>query len=317
MRRALLGAMMLLLWCLSASGQSRIIKVKGRELELHVQGELAPGRVRALLDWAQDYVHATRTLSGNLPLARARVEIREIASTDASPVPWGQTLRNEPPVKVLLYVREGVAIDELRADWTAPHELAHLHHPYLGRSGRWVAEGLASYNQHRYMARAGVLSVEQAWEKLAAGFGRGANASQRGPIATLSHRQGGTMRIYWGGAVFWLMLDLRLRERGLGTLDALLDRYSQCCMRGELYQEQPEDTPADERVLAFLQALDALDHGKAEILALYRHHAALERFPELKALYAQLGLGVEAGAVRFDTNPRHKHLRLALILGTP
>ena len=311
---ALIRCCVLLALCSHAAGQSRLIKQLDREVEIVVQDGSTPERAQQLLDWAQEYVRAAHTSSGSLPLRRARVEIREIDSDDRSPVPWGQTLREKAPVKVLLYVRRSASIQELRADWTAPHELAHLHHPFLGRSGRWLAEGWASYSQHRYMARAGVLTVEQAWEKLVAGFGRGAASTQTGPITTLSHRGGGTMRIYWGGAAFWLTLDLRLRERGLGSLDALMDRYSACCMQGEIYRAS-ESTQAEARALEFLQALEQLHNGKAEILALYREHVALESFAELDAQYRALGLRQDAGELKFDRDPSHRRLRRELMFG--
>lgn len=291
------------------------MKQAGREVEIVVVEQTTPARTVALLDWAQKYVRAARTSAGAFPLQRARIEIREIDSDDPSPVPWGQTLRDEPPVKVLLYVRKSASGEALHADWTAPHELAHLHHPFLGRSGRWLAEGWASYSQHRFMVRAGVLTEAQAWEKLLAGFSRGAASTQRGPIASLSHQQGGTMRIYWGGAAFWLTLDLRLRARGLGTLDALMARYSECCMKGEIYTESTH-VQGQSRALEFLQALEDLLGGKAEILALYQQHAELDRFPALDAVYQELGLRQHADGVEFDQGPHYLRLRRAIMLGS-
>jgi hypothetical protein len=68
-------------------------------------------------------------------------------------------------VAVLLYVRKGASLEELRADWTAAHELSHLFHPYLGDDGRWLAEGLASYYQNVLRARSGLLEEADAWRR--------------------------------------------------------------------------------------------------------------------------------------------------------
>src|SRR5262245_24762273 len=119
----------------------------GGTIKVEVAGFDDPGRVAELRAWIGECLQATLTAYGRLPLPAARVRIEPATRRDRSPVPWGQTLRRDD-VSVLLFVRADATPSELRADWTAVHELSHLFHPFLGDEGRWLAEGLASYYQN-------------------------------------------------------------------------------------------------------------------------------------------------------------------------
>ncbi|MGN6151375.1 MAG: hypothetical protein ACTHOH_05105 [Lysobacteraceae bacterium] len=132
---------------------TRLVRAGDTALRIEVAGVADPARRAMLMDWAEEAARATVLPSRRFPLATAQARIVEIDSRDPSPVPWGQTRRDDD-VAVLLFVRRGAGREALRADWTAVHEFAHLAHPYLGERGRWLAEGLASYQQNVLRARA-------------------------------------------------------------------------------------------------------------------------------------------------------------------
>ena len=285
----------------AAAGTVRTIHSADSQMRIAVVGVDDPARVAVLQHWAVEAARATTSVAGRFPLDRARVEIRQRRGRGSSPVPWGQTSRRGT-VSVLLYVREGATLPELRGDWTAVHEFSHLFHPFLGREGRWMAEGLASYYQNVLRARAGLLAPADAWRKLDAGFGRGRRATTAVPLSSSSgHR--GPMRVYWAGAAYWLQADLALRLRG-GSLDAVLARYARCCLEGNA-QLSP---------LAFARALDRID-GHDLFERLYREYAAATRFPDLSASYAALGLDTRDGRLVFDDDPDKARLRAAVMRG--
>jgi hypothetical protein len=275
------------------------LPLPGGTLQVEISGFDDPRRVAELRAWIGDCVQAALTAYGRLPLATARVRIEPSARRTRSPVPWGQTLRRDGDVAVLLYVREDATATELREDWTAVHELAHLFHPFLGDQGRWLAEGLASYYQNVLRARAGLMSAEDAWRRLDAGFGRGRREDSGRPLRELG--RGGTMRVYWAGAAFWLEADLALRARG-SSLDAVLAQYAQCCLRGSGIV-----APA-----GFLAELDRLAGGDV-FIARYRRFAAASAFPDLDASYAALGLEPGPAGLRFSARPRATALRAAIM----
>ncbi len=302
--RIVLGLLLLA----SASGAvagERIVRAGETALRIEVQGVDDPAREAMLLDWAEEAARALLTAADRFPLANARVRImetdrRESAPGD-SPVPWGQTLRRDG-VGVLLYVRRDATLAQLRADWTAVHEFAHLLHPWLGRDGRWMAEGLASYYQNVLRARAGLMSADEAWRRLDAGFARGRRATATtGTPLSAARGRGATMRIYWAGAAYWLQADLALRARG-SSLDAVLAAYARCCLT-----PQTESTP-----LGFARALDRID-GHDLFERLYREAAASTAFPDLGGAYATLGLSGSGGAFAVSQGDAPARLRAAIM----
>ena len=277
----------------------RVIRAGKSELRIRVD---APDDARAeeLHRWLAEVARTSLTAIGRFPLATAQVRVAQIDSRDASPVPWGQTSRRRD-VAVLLYVRRDATFAELRDDWTAVHELAHLFHPYLGTRGRWLAEGLASYYQNVLRARAGLLGEAQAWQRLDAGFARGRNATTGVRLDELGRRRGGTMRVYWAGAAYWLEADLALRARG-SDLDAVLAGYSRCCLRGTA-------TVAPE---AFVAELDRIAGGEI-FTRLHRRYAAALEFPALGDAYRQLGITSGDGRLQFSARADAVRLRNAVM----
>jgi hypothetical protein len=287
--------------CAADAGvDSRTLERAGTQLQVDIVGIRDPQRVAMLQRWVAEAADATRTRSGRFPLAKARVRVSETDSRDPSPVPWGQTRRDDP-VAVLLYVRRDADAASLRADWTAVHELSHLYHPYLGDRGRWLAEGLASYYQNVLRARAGMLDADEAWRRLDAGFRRGERAASGMRLDAMGRTRGGTMRIYWAGAAYWLDADITLRTRHRTTLDAVLDRYTRCCLDGSA-EVVPED---------FVATLDRVA-GVAVFVPLYERHAADTVFPDVVPLLRALGLKRDGDTLRLSQYDAGARLRRAI-----
>jgi len=283
-----------------ASANPRTVRAGETALSVEVIGIDDATRVAMLQHWAEEAARATVLPSGRFPLRSARVEVRETQSRSSSPVPWGQTSR-DGEVSVLLYVRRDAGYEELRADWTAVHEFSHLAHPYLGERGRWLAEGLASYHQNVLRARAGLLAPEEAWRRLDAGFRRGEAVGGGPALDAMGRQRGGTMRVYWAGAAYWLEMDLALRRDRGTTLEAVLDRYAQCCLDGTAHVA-PED---------FVAALDRAA-GIALFASRYRDYAEATAFPSLADSYRALGIERSGAGLRFSGAPAARRLREAM-----
>ena len=264
-----------------------------------------PARVAMLQGWAVEAARATVLPSGRFPLRSARVEVREIDSRSSSPVPWGQTSRRDD-VSILLYVRRGASHEQLRADWTAVHEFSHLAHPYLGERGRWLAEGLASYHQNLLRARAGLLAPDETWRRLDAGFRRGEAVRDGATLEAMGRQRGGTMRVYWAGAAYWLEMELTLRRDHDTTLQDVLDRYAQCCLDGTAHVA-PED---------FVVALDRA--AGVELFARrYRDYAGSTVFPSLTDSYGVLGIERHGDGLRFSEARAARTMREAMTEALP
>lgn len=280
------------------------IRAGDTRLRVRIENPPEPARVALLRRWIDECANAALTSSGRFPLRDALVRIRLVPrrGRDSSPVPWGQTRRNDG-VSVLLYVRDDATYQELRDDWTAVHELSHLMHPYLGDDGRWLAEGLASYYQNVSRARGGLLDGDEAWRRIEAGFQRGRQVGAGARMDQIGRNRGSTMRVYWAGAAFWLDADLALRREQRTDLDRVLAAYARCCLDDEASME-PED---------FVAALDRAG-GNGVLARLYRRYAAMQDFPSQDEAYRALGLQrADNGELRFSAQPEAVRLRRAIM----
>jgi predicted metalloprotease with PDZ domain len=186
---------------------------------------------------------------------------------------------------VHLYIDQRRPAEEFMADWVLVHELSHLLHPNIVARDRWLSEGIASYYQNVLRARAGLMSTQWAWNKLHAGFERGVRGTPRGrSLAEVSEtmmRDRSFMRVYWSGAAIALLADVELRRRSKGaqSLDTALAAFRDCCL------------PAD-RSWSARELMRQLDRrtGTTVFMALYREHIDADGFPDLGALYGELGL---------------------------
>lgn len=280
------------------------IRAGDTRLRVRIENPPEPARVAQLRRWIDECANAALTSSGRFPLRDALVRIRLVPrrGRDASPVPWGQTRRNDG-VSVLLYVRDDATYQELRDDWTAVHELSHLMHPYLGDDGRWLAEGLASYYQNVSRARGGLLDGDEAWRRIEAGFQRGRQVGAGARMDQIGRNRGSTMRVYWAGAAFWLDADLALRREQRTDLDRVLAAYTRCCLDEDASME-PEE---------FVAALDRAG-GNGVLARLYRRYAAMQDFPSQDDSYRALGLQrADNGELRFSAQPEAVRLRRAIM----
>jgi hypothetical protein len=255
-----------------------------RRMEVAIVPTTDASHARAVMDWLPFVFNDLERLAGAFPRAFVQAIVVPLPGR-SEPVPWGQTTRGGG-VALQFYVGTGATTAQRRADWTAHHEFAHLLHPYLGARGRWLAEGLASYYQNVLRARSGAFSAPEAWSRLAAGFARGRAATPADAMslerAAATHARGSTMRVYWGGAAFWLEADLALRASG-SSLDALLGAFNarhgarECCWSAE----------------SFIDALHALAPAAA-LPTRFRRHAEARVFPLSEAQVAALGAQVDA-----------------------
>lgn len=273
------------------------VPLKGGDLYVSVLGMPDVQTRQKLQDWLADISKAALAGYGEMPLKEVQVLIVPVGVRGQA-VLFGQSSRGQGNALVLL-VDPSRPIAEFRDDWTAVHELAHLFHPYLGDSGRWLGEGLASYWQNVLRARVGLLTPAQAWQRLEQGYVRARADAHAGmslqQVSDRMHALHAFQRVYWGGSVYWLEVDRELRQGSGGTLsvDLALRRFHECCLPS--YREwKPEE---------FVAKLDAL--LQTDVFTRHYRAAAAERdFPDLKATYAALGLTPTGTAMALGDAPQ-------------
>jgi hypothetical protein len=245
-------------------------------------GEPAPDAA-AMRAWVTSGARALVSAYGRLPVPDVQLLVVPIGH-GREPVPWGEVQRGGGDA-AHLYIDQRRPAAEFMADWVLVHELSHLLHPNISATDRWLSEGIASYYQNVLRARAGLISAERAWDKLHAGFERGIRGTAPGrSLADASEtmmRDRSFMRVYWSGAAIALLADVELRRRsgGAQSLDTALAAFGACCLPADRSWSAPE----------LLGELDRLT-GTGVFMNLYRKYVDSDHFPELGALYAELGL---------------------------
>jgi hypothetical protein len=120
----------------------------------------------------------------------------------------GETMGDGGPA-VLIRTGDGVTAATTRDDWVLTHELLHVVLPSLSHEHVWLSEGIPSYVEPLARVRLGTLRRETMWHDLVEGMPQGLpEAGDEGLEKT--HTWG---RTYWGGALFCLVADVRIREK--------------------------------------------------------------------------------------------------------
>jgi hypothetical protein len=241
-----------------------------------------PGLVRA---WLARAAGAVATLYGKFPVTQAQLVVVPGARGN-EPVPWAYVLRGGAPA-AHFFINQRRPLSEFLSDWTAVHELSHLLLPYIRPEDAWLSEGTASYYQNVLRARAGMIPVSEAWQKLHSGFRRGMKSMPGLTLADATERMfrdGAFMRVYWEGAAIMLLADQRLRSRtgGAQSLDSALARLRACCLSPDAGWQARE----------LFAKLDELTQTGV-FGELYEAHVASAAFPPVADAYRLLGLELE------------------------
>ncbi|NIO42022.1 MAG: hypothetical protein GTO41_18770 [Burkholderiales bacterium] len=260
----------------------RTLEVAGAQLHVSILDGSPAVDEQKLNAWVSDAAAMVGATYGRFPYPQAQVLVVPNARV-REPTPWAFVTRGGGPA-VHFVINQRRPIDEFYDDWTAAHEFSHLLLPFVDYADAWLSEGLATYYQNVLRARAGRLSVEQAWTNLHAGFGRGQREARNLTLAEATERMYRSrlfMRVYWSGAAIMLMADLQLRQvsNGAQSLDKALAHLNACC-----FESQREWSARE-----LFAKLDELT-GKTIFADLLSEHVDSEKFPDLSSAYRDLGL---------------------------
>jgi predicted metalloprotease with PDZ domain len=273
------------------------IRVTGGEVEVAVlPGETVLDRA-ALVAWVERAAGDVASYYGRFPLPRTLVIL---IPGGRRAVGFGTTMGNGGG-SIMIWVGATASETDLRRDWVLTHEMVHLGLPNLPRAQHWMEEGLATYVEPIARARHGHLSVEEVWTDLVRRTPQGV------PGAGGLDANRGFQAIYWGGALFWLLADVEIRERTDNrrsledALRAILDAGGSIAVTW----------PVERTLAAADRAL-----GVEVLGPLYARMAQSEQKIDLPALWARLGLE-DAGGMRFREDAPLARIRRAITAPAP
>ena len=280
----------------------RDLEVPGATLRVSLVETNLPMDNDAIMDWVRTAASGVSLAYGRYPNPAPQVVVIPIRSArSSSPVPFGRVIRDGGET-IELFVNPDQPMSSFYEDWTATHEFSHLMLPYLQPDYRWISEGFAQYYQNLLLARSGVYTAGEAWQKIHSGLERGRDARpELSPNeAAAGELRGARMKVYWSGAALALMADVELRERsgGAGGLDDVLGQLQACCLPSDVAWSGP----------TFFARLDALA-GEPVFMPLYRRHADTVGFPDTGELFDRLGLVVDGETVTMRADAELAHIR--------
>jgi hypothetical protein len=248
---------------------------------------LAPGQLRR---WIQNAADAVSEYFGHFPLEHARILVRPVEGRTGvmRGTTWGN--RRSAGAFTRISVGELTSAAQLDADWMMTHELTHMAFPDVSgqdREHHWIEEGMATYVEPIARARIGLLPADQVWRDMVRFMPQGLpRDGDQGLDHT--HTWG---RTYWGGALFWLLADVQIREQTQnrkGVQDALRGILN---AGGTLDHEWPIE-----------RVIETGDQaaGCSVLEDLYNQMKAAAVHTDLAALWQRLGVEVHGDAVTYN-----------------
>jgi hypothetical protein len=228
---------------------------------------------KALVNWIDKCAKGIRNYFGLFPVKKLNVFIYP---SQGSGITYAEA-RPENGATIKVYLGVDSTERDLRRAWMLIHEMVHLGFTFTDDAQDWATEGLATYSEPIIRAQMGDQTNEEAWSDMKGGLAQGLPIpNDRG----LDHtRTWG--RVYWGGALFYLLADIQLRtqtEYKKGLPDAL----KSIVQRGGNIETN----------LTLTEVFKKADEGTGtKVLSnLYNQMAATPVGADLDALWKQLGV---------------------------
>jgi len=160
----------------------------------------------ALLHWIQRASTAVCTYYGKFPVQQLRLQVH-VRGNDG--VHQGVTYPADSGGLIRISVGASTTQAELDKDWMLTHEMIHLAFPSMAENHHWIEEGISTYVEPVARVQAGQLSAERMWSDVVRDMPQGEpDEGDRGLDNTPTWG-----RTYWGGAMFCLLADVRIRQQ--------------------------------------------------------------------------------------------------------
>ena len=276
------------------------LTVQGSTLCILIDDPAQALQQRLLRGWIERSARIVADYYARFPAPLVELRIR---AAPGGGVHGGRTT-NEPGLVIQVSVGREVTAGELAADWVLVHEMVHLALPELGRRHDWLAEGLAVYVEGIARAQFGNRDITDVWAEYRHSMPLGLpHAGEGGMDQTPTWA-----RTYWGGALYCLQSDVRLREQ-TGNRAGL-----QTALRAIL--RETGGARAERGIDDVLRIGDAAT-GTQVLQDLYRQIKATALTPDLDLLWNRLGIPNDPKSQPFDDHAPLAAIRIAITARQP
>lgn len=169
-----------------------------------------------VLAWIREGAADVVALMGRFPISRLQVIV-----ASGGPYAVGSAITmGMGGASIFVVVGQGARRADLLRDWVMTHEMLHVAFPNMGPLQGWMEEGLSTYLEPLLRARRGRQEPRLVWAEFLRAMPQGLpREGDQGLDANFTWG-----RRYWGGALFWLHVDVEIRKRtgGERSLDDLM-----------------------------------------------------------------------------------------------
>jgi hypothetical protein len=188
-----------------SSGQTEKLRLGDTLVNLFIENRPFEAGNDGLRDWVLRSTEIVSQYYGSFPVDEVYIAIR---GRRGNRVVHGQAFGGAGAV-VNVDVGLATTRESLDDDWILIHELIHLAFPSVPRRHHWIEEGLSVYVESIARANAGALTADSVWLGFLRGMPNGLpKAGDKGLDYTPTWG-----RTYWGGALFCLLADIRIRQQ--------------------------------------------------------------------------------------------------------
>jgi hypothetical protein len=194
---------------LDDDGITMVLDVGDARINLFIEGRPFELSQNQLQGWVQRSADIVADYYGSFPVEETWVAIR---GARGGRVMNGQATTTSAGIVINVSVGLMATPEALADDWIMVHELIHLAFPRVSRRHHWIEEGLSVYVESIARASVGDISDDEVWAGFLDGMPKGLpGADDKGLDNTATWG-----RTYWGGALYALLTDIRIREQTNG-----------------------------------------------------------------------------------------------------
>jgi len=253
-----------------------------------------------LLGWVESSAATVAQYYGRFPVPHLLLRIRH---GGGQRIRGGWTFAKDGGL-ILVTVGENAGVGELKDDWVLVHEMIHLGFPSMEDKHHWLEEGISTYVEAIARAQAGKLSAEDVWKEFVRDMPQGQpEDGDRGLDNTPTWG-----RTYWGGAIFCLVADVRIREQTRNR-KSLRD-----ALRGILNGggNINEDWSIDRALVVGDRAT-----GTSVLRTLYAEMSDKPVTVDLNSVWQTLGVELRDGKIVFNDQASEAAIRRAMTAAEP
>jgi hypothetical protein len=280
-----------------SSTDNTTLKVSGVTIDVTLPEEQMKLSRNELLGWVKTSASTVADYYGHFPVPHLTLKMR---STSGSGIRHGVTYPKDGGL-IFISVGRDADVAATKEDWVLVHEMIHLAFPSMEDDQHWIEEGISTYVEPVARAREGGLAVKELWETFVRDMPKGEPAQGDQGLDN-THTWG---RTYWGGAIFCLLADVRIREHTKNR-KGLEDALRGINRGGGNITEDWEIGKA--------LAMGDKATGTTVLRDLYNEMRDKPAPVDLDKLWAKLGIAMKDGAVTFDDKAPEANIRKAITM---